>query len=250
MKKDDVFECLLEFAETTSSGYEIRHEKFGVVRLSPKGDNCVYVLSGSKAFEHAFKNDFTCRRQDGGGFVLVKRIQPQVAKWLLKICQSNRDAETESRRSRYNKSLAELKKKGTQIDAMVKMRVGQDVLRDELLQTRKCCELSGISHRGLLWVSHIKDWSESSDNERLDPENVLLLARNWDALFDKCFISFDSATGKMVKAKRIGNEELRKFGVPDDWMDTVKIAVKTDRRKSYLAWHNKRMEMLDDKANA
>ena len=47
-------------------------------------------------------------------------------------------------------------------------------------------------------------------------ENVLLLARNWDALFDKKFISFDPETGKMIKSDRISEEDLIKFGVPKD----------------------------------
>ena len=85
--------------------------------------------------------------------------------------------------------------------------------------------------------------------ERLDPENVLLLAANWDALFDKKFISFAPDTGKMMKAARIDDETLRKFGVPDDWRESVSILVKTDRRREYLRYHNNLMAKADDKEN-
>ena len=106
-----------------------------------------------------------------------------------------------------------------------------------------------IKNTDLLVVSHIKPWEDCMDGgtERLDPENVLLLAANWDALFDKKYISFDPETGRMIKAARIGNEELRKFGVPDDWRDRVEIHVKTDRRKEYLRWHNRLMAEADEK---
>ena len=129
-------------------------------------------------------------------------------------------------------------------------RIGQDKLRQLLLVSIGECEVSGIRNKDLLVVSHIKPWEDCVDGgtERLDPENVLLLAANWDALFDKKFISFDPETGKMIKSERIDEETLRKFGVPDDWRETVSIPVKTDRRKAYLRWHNKRMAEADEKS--
>ena len=74
-----------------------------------------------------------------------------------------------------------------------------------------------------------------------------VFSRNWDALFDKKFISFDPETGKMIKAARIDDETLRKFGVPDNWRESVSIPVNTDRRREYLRWHNKLMEKEDAK---
>ena len=128
-------------------------------------------------------------------------------------------------------------------------RIGQDKLRQLLLVSIGECEVSGIKNTDLLVVSHIKPWEDCVDGgtERLDPENVLLLAANWDALFDKKYISFDPETGRLIKAARIGNEELRKFGVPDDWRDRVEIHVKADRRKEYLRWHNRLMAEADEK---
>ena len=128
-------------------------------------------------------------------------------------------------------------------------RIGQDKLRQLLLVSIGECEVSGIRSEDLLVVSHIKPWEDCVDggSERLDPENVLLLAANWDALFDKKFISFDPETGKMIKAARIDNETLRKFGVPDNWRESVSIPVNTDRRREYLRWHNKLMKEEDAK---
>lgn len=130
-------------------------------------------------------------------------------------------------------------------------RRGQDALRKVLLRREGSkCMISGVTLEDLLVASHIKDWSASKDDdgrERLDLENVLLLAANWDALFDKKFISFDPETGKMIKAARIDDETLRKFGVPDNWRESVSIPVNTDRRREYLQWHNGLMAEEDAK---
>ena len=130
-------------------------------------------------------------------------------------------------------------------------RIGQDKLRQLLLVSIGECEVSGIRNKDLLVVSHIKPWEDCVDggNERLDPENVLLLAANWDALFDKKFISFDPVMGKMIKAARIDDETLRKFGVPNDWRESVSVPVNTEGRKEYLRWHNKLMEKEDAKCS-
>jgi putative restriction endonuclease len=41
----------------------------------------------------------------------------------------------------------------------------------------------GLTTRALLRASHIKPWSQSTDSERLDPANGILLAAHIDALF-------------------------------------------------------------------
>lgn len=130
-------------------------------------------------------------------------------------------------------------------------RKGQDILRRALIESRDRCEVSGVDLPDLLIASHIRPWKDcgSSARMRLDLENVLLLTANWDALFDKKFISFDPETGRMIKSKRIDEETLRKFGVPDDWRESVSIPVQTDRRKAYLRWHNRLMDKEDEKGS-
>lgn len=140
----------------------------------------------------------------------------------------------------------------TEINSTSTVRQYQDLLRDILLKVRGKCELSEIDDPCLLVTSHIKPWCDCGDNaeERLDFENVLLLSANWDALFDKKYISFDPETGRMIKARRIDEETLRKFGVPDNWQTSVKITIGTDRRKEYLRWHKRLMAEEDMLNNA
>ena len=139
--------------------------------------------------------------------------------------------------------------KETEQKSEVTQRKCQNLLRELLLKYEGGrCVISGVSEKELLIASHIKDWKSceaEGGDERLDFENVLLLARNWDALFDKKFISFDPETGKMIKSERISEADLIKFGVPKDWRETVRIPIKTERRKNYLLWHLNAMREKD-----
>ena len=135
----------------------------------------------------------------------------------------------------------------SEVKSGVYCRKGQDILRRALIELRCCCEISGVVFPDLLIASHIRSWKDcgSSVRMRLDIENVLLLARNWDALFDKKFISFDPETGNMIKSQRISEEDLIKFGVPKNWRETVQIPINTERRKKYLSWHLNAMRAKD-----
>ena len=63
-----------------------------------------------------------------------------------------------------------------------------------------------MHHQFVLRASHIKPWRESSDEERLDPENGLLLVANLDALFNDGLITFDDE-GEMLVSARLTKKE-------------------------------------------
>ncbi len=48
-------------------------------------------------------------------------------------------------------------------------------------------------------------WSEATEEERLDPNNGILLSPLYDALFDRHLISFDD-NGKILVSERIADE--------------------------------------------
>ena len=73
-------------------------------------------------------------------------------------------------------------------------------------------------HQSALWCptarsSHIKPWCDSTNSERLNPENGLLLAAHIDALFDRGLISFEGG-GSMLISGRINREERKRFRLP------------------------------------
>lgn len=72
-------------------------------------------------------------------------------------------------------------------------RIGQDIFRDSLMDYwQGCCPLTGITDRPLLRASHIVPWKDcTTDEERLDVHNGLLLSALWDAAFDRGLVTFD-----------------------------------------------------------
>lgn len=99
--------------------------------------------------------------------------------------------------------------KKTEIEQLVKQRIGQNILRNYLLNSENewngCCPFTKIKDRDLLRVSHIKPWEDCDDNERLDPSNCILLSSLWDAAFDRALVTFDNQ-GKPVFSEYLCNE--------------------------------------------
>ncbi|MDH5163920.1 HNH endonuclease [Heyndrickxia oleronia] len=80
---------------------------------------------------------------------------------------------------------------GKDVFRTIKGRQGQYKLRKALVQNyRSKCGLCRINDPKLLITSHIKTWSTSSANERIDTTNAILLCKLHDALFEYGYISF------------------------------------------------------------
>ena len=60
-------------------------------------------------------------------------------------------------------------------ETSVLARIGQDRFSNSLFREWVGCSVTGCTTRRLLQASHIKPWSKSTDIERLDPNNGLLL---------------------------------------------------------------------------
>lgn len=122
-------------------------------------------------------------------------------------------------------------------------RLGQGELRKYLLACDGCCAITKIRTPELLVASHIKGWAESSVCEQVDVENVLLLAKNYDAAFDKHLISFAADTGKIMKASRISWGELGLLGIQKN----AELPKPTEAQAKYLRHHLAVMKTKDRK---
>lgn len=81
---------------------------------------------------------------------------------------------------------------GTDLLRSIKTRVGQARVRKEILfNYQNKCALCDIDTDILLVASHIKPWSISTQKERIDPSNVVLLCRLHDGLFENGYICLD-----------------------------------------------------------
>ena len=121
--------------------------------------------------------------------------------------------------------------KKTEKEIIIKARVGQSKLRDELISLRNKCELCSIDKKELLIASHIKPWSKSLRNERLDINNVLLLCPLHDQLFDKGFISFDEE-GKILISNELKGIDLKDLNI----IAEMKIKLPEESKK-YFKYH-------------
>lgn len=120
----------------------------------------------------------------------------------------------------------------TEKEQIVKARVGQGAFREALLKfwNGRCC-LTGCNVDPVLRASHIKPWRVSTNSERLDQYNGLLLTANIDALFDRGFITFGD-DGSIIRSREISNQVLKLIGCDSD----SKIAIEPGH-SPFLAYH-------------
>jgi len=96
--------------------------------------------------------------------------------------------------------------------AIADARIGQGKFRKDLIRYWESCPITNLRNKDLLVASHIQPWAISSDRERLDPFNGLLLAVHIDRLFDKGLISFDDS-GKIIISDLLSSQDARTLGI-------------------------------------
>lgn len=101
----------------------------------------------------------------------------------------------------------------TEKDALIKSRIGQGKFRESLLKKYNGkCVVTGIDLSKLLIASHIKPWAVSENNERLSPENGILLSANFDRLFDCGLITF-SNDGSIIVSSFVNSNNRAVLGL-------------------------------------
>lgn len=123
----------------------------------------------------------------------------------------------------------------TEREQVVLAKQGQGHFRDALLKAfGGRCALTGLSFEPVLRASHIKPWRDSSNTERLDVNNGLLLRADVDALFDGGHISFD-VDGSLIVAASTPEAVATSLGLTDGM--GLAIGALTPTRLKALASH-------------
>lgn len=122
-------------------------------------------------------------------------------------------------------------------EAIIKARIGQGQFRQSLLDVwnGRCCA-TGLSETRLLRASHIVPWSQSSNEERLDPFNGLLLSPAYDAAFDAHLITL-GPDGSWENIGRLNEDELKRAGLGELAHQGVRGL--TSRHHDFLARHSR-----------
>ena len=103
----------------------------------------------------------------------------------------------------------------TERTALVLARRGQGLFRDNVRSIEYACRITRVERMEHLIASHIQPWRDSSNEQRLDGENGLLLTPTVDHLFDKGFISFEN-TGQLIVSPVADPLSLERMGIDPD----------------------------------
>jgi len=122
----------------------------------------------------------------------------------------------------------------TQRDALITARCGQGLFKQRVMQIEQRCRITLVDNPAHLRASHCKPWRDSSNEERLDGENGLLLTPSIDHLFDRGFISFEDS-GELIIAPVADKQSLERMGV--DPHAVLNVGTFTQGQKHFLDYH-------------
>jgi predicted restriction endonuclease len=91
----------------------------------------------------------------------------------------------------------------TEKEQLIKARRGQGAFRINLEKIETECRMTRLTDKRFLIASHIKPWCFSSNEERLDGNNGLLMSPHVDKLFDRGWISFSDDGQVLFSNERI-----------------------------------------------
>ncbi|MBQ9838626.1 MAG: HNH endonuclease [Oscillospiraceae bacterium] len=89
----------------------------------------------------------------------------------------------------------------------------------------------------MLVASHIKPWAVSSNSERLQVDNGLLLSATYDRLFDSGLITFDTS-GRIFLSSLLSAENVARLHLVPQ---TSYSLILSPQMKMHLEYHNDRI---------
>jgi putative restriction endonuclease len=116
-----------------------------------------------------------------------------------------------------------------------KIRIGQEKFRKNLLKYLKVCPITGIDEKRILLASHIKPWSVSTNEERLDIYNGFIFSPTIDKLFDKGLITFEN-NKELIISPTLSEVNIGSIGIVAG-KKYLKLPI--EDRMSYLEFHRK-----------
>jgi hypothetical protein len=122
----------------------------------------------------------------------------------------------------------------TDRESLIIARRGQGLFKQRVMRIESSCRITKVENPAHLRASHCKPWRDSTNQERLDGENGLLLTPSIDHLFDRGFISFED-NGRLIISPVAHTSSLQKMGVMTD--KPVNVGVFSEGQKRFLDYH-------------
>ena len=102
------------------------------------------------------------------------------------------------------------------------------------MQIELRCRITGVDNPIHRVASHCKPWRDSTNEERLNGENGLLLTPSIDHLFDRGFIGFEDS-GRLVISPVAHLPSLQRVRI--DTCAAVSVGGITEGQRKYLEFH-------------
>ena len=128
----------------------------------------------------------------------------------------------------------------TMAAVLICARKGQGRFRNDVSAWCPVCPISGVDNKRLLIASHIKPWSKSSNEERLDGYNGFMFAPHIDWLFDRGFISFDEE-GKILISPQLDDKNWQALNISPD----IQLKKLPEKTKEYIQHHRENVYLHD-----
>jgi putative restriction endonuclease len=122
-------------------------------------------------------------------------------------------------------------------NVVIAIRIGQNLFREKLIISLKKCPITGIDDVRILIASHIKPWSQATNDERLDVKNGFLFSPTIDRLFDSGLISF-SDDKELLVSNTISEENLSRLNLK---RGQIIADLPIIGREQYLNYHRKKI---------
>jgi hypothetical protein len=122
----------------------------------------------------------------------------------------------------------------TDREAIIRARRGQGLFKQRVMRIEARCRITGVDNPNHLLASHCKPWTDSSNEERLNGENGLLLTPSIDHLFDRGFIGFEDS-GNLIISPVAHRPSLQRMGVETERVTNV--GAFTEGQRQFLEFH-------------
>lgn len=119
-------------------------------------------------------------------------------------------------------------------EAIVRARRGQGLFKQRVMQIETRCRITGVDNLSHLLASHCKPWRDSSNEERLNGENGLLLTPSIDHLFDRGFIGFENS-GNLIISPVAHQPSLQRMGIETERL--INVGTFTEGQRQFLDFH-------------
>jgi len=151
-----------------------------------------------------------------------------------RVEELNGDDLRERDNNKEEKNIIDSSLQETEKNQLVKARIGQGVFRSRLEKIEPKCRVTKLDDKRFLVASHIKPWCKSTNIEKLDGSNGLLLSPHIDKLFDRGWITF-SSEGKVLYSSEEVTRVMKSWSIDPD----MNVGKFTSKQKEYLSYHQK-----------